>query len=95
VGVSRDLGRILSLGYIDTRLNASRDLTDGVQAWVDRIPLGRSGIKEERIGFVVLLVSTAGSFMTGLDLEVDGRQTHLSVRVLRLIARIQVTPSSF
>ncbi len=75
VGVSRDLGRILSLGYIETRLNASRNLTDGVQAWVDRKSLGRSGIKQECIGFVVLLVSTAGSFMTGLDLEVDGRQT--------------------
>ena len=62
----------LSPGYMDTRLNASDDLVDVLQTWVDRTPLGRFGNKEELIGPVVLLASSAGSFMTGSDLQVDG-----------------------
>ena len=63
----------LSPGYMDTRLNASEDLTDVLPTWFERTPMGRMGNKEELIGPVVLLASSAGSFMTGSDLKIDGK----------------------
>ena len=63
----------LSPGYMDTRLNASDDLTDVLPTWFERTPMGRMGRKEELIGPVVLLASTASSFMTGSDLKIDGK----------------------
>ena len=63
----------LSPGYMDTRLNASEDLTDVLPTWFERTPMGRMGLKEELIGPVVLLASSAGAFMTGSDLRVDGK----------------------
>lgn len=63
----------LSPGYMDTRLNASEDLTDVLPTWFERTPMGRMGNKEELIGPVVLLASSAGSFMTGSDLRIDGK----------------------
>ena len=65
----------LSPGYMDTRLNASEDLTDVRPIWLEKTPLGRMGGKEELIGPVLLLASEAGSFMTGSDLRVDGGYT--------------------
>ncbi|KAL8643621.1 MAG: hypothetical protein Q9226_008235 [Calogaya cf. arnoldii] len=65
----------LSPGYMDTRLNASEDLTDVLPTWFERTPMGRMGNKEELIGPVILLASSAGSFMTGADLRIDGGYT--------------------
>ena len=65
----------LSPGYMDTRLNASDDLTDVLPTWFERTPMGRMGLKEELIGPVVLLASSAGGFMTGSDLRVDGKRS--------------------
>ena len=62
----------LSPGYMDTRLNASSDLTDVVPLWLEKTPMGRFGRKEELIGPVVLLASDGGSYMTGADLRIDG-----------------------
>ena len=62
----------LSPGYMDTRLNASEDLTDVLPIWFERTPMGRMGRKEELIGPVVLLASEGGSFITGADFKVDG-----------------------
>jgi sorbose reductase len=63
----------LSPGYMDTRLNASDDLTDVLPTWFERTPMGRMGRKEELVGPVVLLASSAGSFITGSDMRVDGK----------------------
>lgn len=65
----------LSPGYMDTRLNASEDLTDVLPIWIEKTPLGRMGRKEELIGPVLLLASDAGSFMVGSNLRVDGGYT--------------------
>ena len=65
----------LSPGYMDTRLNVSDDLTDVLPTWFERTPMGRMGLKEELIGPVVLLASSAGGFMTGSDLRVDGKRS--------------------
>ncbi|KAF1982269.1 NAD(P)-binding protein [Aulographum hederae CBS 113979] len=65
----------LSPGYMDTRLNASEDLTDVLPIWYERTPMGRMGDTNEIVGPVVLLASPAGSFMTGADLKVDGGYT--------------------
>lgn len=62
----------LSPGYMDTRLNASDDLTDVHPIWLERTPMGRMGSPNELIGPVILLASSAGSFMTGSDIKIDG-----------------------
>lgn len=62
----------LSPGYMDTRLNASTDLTDVRPLWWGKTPMGRMGDKEELIGAILLLASQAGSFITGSDIKVDG-----------------------
>lgn len=62
----------LSPGYMDTRLNASDDLTDVRPIWLERTPMGRMGSPNELIGPVILLASSAGSFMTGSDIKIDG-----------------------
>lgn len=65
----------ISPGYMDTRLNSSSDLEDVLPIWWERTPMGRIGAKEELIGPIILLASSAGSFMTGSDLVVDGGYT--------------------
>lgn len=62
----------LSPDCLDTRLNASEDLTDVVPLWLEKTPIGLMGRKDELIGPVFLLTSPASSFMTGSDLKVDG-----------------------
>ncbi len=62
----------ISPGYMDTILNAGDGLAAHRAAWAARTPWGRMGAPEELTGAVVLLASSAGSYMTGADILVDG-----------------------
>jgi sorbose reductase len=62
----------ISPGYMDTILNEGAGLENARNAWAARNPMGRMGLPQELTGPVVLLCSTAGSFMNGADLVVDG-----------------------
>jgi len=44
-------------------------------AWIDRIPLGRTGEPEDLHGLVVYLASEASSYLTGQTLVIDGGYT--------------------
>ena len=64
----------ISPGYMDTVLNEGEGLEEARKVWTERNPMGRMGVPEELTGCVVLLCSQAGSYMTGVDLRVDGGQ---------------------
>ncbi|KAL9102311.1 MAG: hypothetical protein Q9163_002529 [Psora crenata] len=64
----------ISPGYMDTVLNEGPGLEESRRVWRDRNPMGRMGSPEELTGAVVLLCSQAGSYMTGMDLRIDGGQ---------------------
>ena len=64
----------ISPGYMDTVLNEGPGLEDARRVWTERNPTGRMGVPEELTGPLVLLCSQAGSYMTGMDLRVDGGQ---------------------
>ncbi len=59
-------------GYIETDLNREFFRSDAGRALIKRIPQRRLGRPEELDGALLLLVSGAGSFMTGTSLVVDG-----------------------
>ena len=64
----------ISPGYMDTVLNEGEGLAEARRVWTERNPMGRMGQPEEVTGAVLLLCSSAGSYMTGMDLRVDGGQ---------------------
>ncbi|KAL8704512.1 MAG: hypothetical protein Q9201_002321 [Fulgogasparrea decipioides] len=64
----------ISPGYMDTILNDGAGLEDARRTWTERNPMGRMGQPEELTGPVVMLCSSAGSYITGADLVVDGGQ---------------------
>ncbi|KAE8356861.1 hypothetical protein BDV28DRAFT_144774 [Aspergillus coremiiformis] len=64
----------LSPGYMDTILNAGDGIADHRRIWAERNPSGRMGVPSELTGAVVLLVSSAGSYINGADIVVDGGQ---------------------
>ncbi|KAL8906055.1 MAG: hypothetical protein Q9171_006429 [Xanthocarpia ochracea] len=64
----------ISPGYMDTILNDGPGLAEARHTWVERNPMGRMGQAEELTGPVVMLCSSAGSYITGADLVVDGGQ---------------------
>lgn len=59
-------------GYIETDINRDFFETEIAQKMIARIPSKRLGLKEELSGPLLLLASSAGSYMTGSVLEVDG-----------------------
>ena len=65
----------ISPGYMDTILNEGDGLEEARTTWAERNPMGRMGQPEELTGPLVLLCSSAGSYMTGADMLVDGGQT--------------------
>jgi sorbose reductase len=63
----------ISPGYMDTVLNEGAALSEARPQWYARTPMGRMGATHELDGQVVLLCSQAGSFMTGADFRIDGK----------------------
>ncbi|KAF2163631.1 hypothetical protein M409DRAFT_37235 [Zasmidium cellare ATCC 36951] len=65
----------ISPGYMDTVLNEGSHLQSLREAWAKRTPYGRMGHPDELTGAIILLVSNAGSYITGADIIVDGGLT--------------------
>ena len=59
-------------GYILTDLNKQFFETDDGKAMIKKIPLKRLGTTDELDGVLLLLCSSAGSFITGSVMRVDG-----------------------
>ena len=66
---SRQLHLARLYGHHPKRGRGAREREECMGA---RNPMGRMGLPQELTGPVVLLCSTAGSFMNGADLVVDG-----------------------
>jgi NAD(P)-dependent dehydrogenase (short-subunit alcohol dehydrogenase family) len=62
----------LAPGYVETELNADFLAGPGGQALVKRVPMRRFCKPEDLDGPLLLLVSDAGRFVTGVTLPVDG-----------------------
>lgn len=62
----------VSPGYMDTVLNEGEALVGHRRIWAERNPCGRIGSPSELTGAVVLLASSAGSYINGADIVVDG-----------------------
>ncbi|KAJ5690480.1 hypothetical protein N7462_004872 [Penicillium macrosclerotiorum] len=62
----------VSPGYMDTILNEGAGLDRHRQIWAERNPSGRMGSPSELTGAIVLLASSAGSYINGSDIVVDG-----------------------
>jgi NAD(P)-dependent dehydrogenase (short-subunit alcohol dehydrogenase family) len=59
-------------GYIETDLNRDFFASETGRAFIKRIPQRRLGKPEELEGFLLLMCSDAGSYMTGAIVAVDG-----------------------
>ncbi|KIH86400.1 oxidoreductase, short chain dehydrogenase/reductase family [Sporothrix brasiliensis 5110] len=62
----------VSPGYMDTILNEGDGLASFRAIWASRNPSGRMGSPSELTGAVVLLASSAGTYINGSDILVDG-----------------------
>jgi sorbose reductase len=62
----------ISPGYMDTVLNEGDGIAEHRRIWAERNPSGRMGSPSELTGAVVLLSSSAGTYMNGTDIVVDG-----------------------
>lgn len=62
----------ISPGYMDTVLNEGDGIAEHRKVWAERNPTGRMGSPSELTGAVVLLSSSAGTYMNGTDIVVDG-----------------------
>ena len=71
---ARDRIRVNALcpGYIETDINRDFFATEAGLNLIKRIPQRRLGQPEELDGALLLLASTAGSYITGSTIEVDG-----------------------
>lgn len=63
---------VLSPGYTLTPMNRRPEVAEQVKNFVRDTPMGRLAAPEEMVGPTVFLASRAASFVTGLDLIVDG-----------------------
>jgi sorbose reductase len=57
----------VSPGYMDTILNEGEGLAEGRKIWAERNPMGRMGIPSELTGAIVLLSSSAGTYINGMS----------------------------
>lgn len=62
----------ISPGYMDTILNEGYGIAEHRRIWAERNPSGRMGSPSELTGTVVLLASSAGTYINGSDIVVDG-----------------------
>lgn len=62
----------VSPGYMDSILNEGPGIAHHRQIWAERNPSGRMGSPSELTGAIVLLASSAGSYINGSDIVVDG-----------------------
>lgn len=62
----------VSPGYMDTILNEGDGIMKHRQIWAERNPSGRMGSPSELTGTIVLLASSAGTYINGTDIVVDG-----------------------
>lgn len=62
----------ISPGYTLTPMNERAEVADLVTAWTHDTPIGRLARPDEMAGPAVFLASDASSYVTGIDLVVDG-----------------------
>ncbi|KAI5459064.1 hypothetical protein BGZ63DRAFT_390228 [Mariannaea sp. PMI_226] len=62
----------ISPGYMDTILNEGDGIAGHRKIWASRNPSGRMGSPSELTGTIVLLASSAGTYINGTDIVVDG-----------------------
>jgi len=62
----------ISPGYTATPMNTRREVAEQVQQFEADTPLGRMASVDELVGPAVFLLSDAASYVTGVDLLVDG-----------------------
>jgi len=63
---------VVSPGYTLTPMNKRPEVADQVKIFERDTPMGRMATPEEMVGPAVFLASRASSFVTGIDLIVDG-----------------------
>jgi NAD(P)-dependent dehydrogenase (short-subunit alcohol dehydrogenase family) len=59
-------------GYFETDMNRAFLRSEVGQAMISRIPMGRSGLAGDLDGVLLLLASSAGAYITGAVIPVDG-----------------------
>jgi NAD(P)-dependent dehydrogenase (short-subunit alcohol dehydrogenase family) len=62
----------VSPGYTSTPMNLRPEVAEQVKRFEGETPMGRMASVDEMVGPVVFLLSRAASFVTGVDLLVDG-----------------------
>ena len=62
----------ISPGYTLTPMNRRSEVANQIEAFKHDTPMGRLAMPEEMIGPTIFLSSRAASFVTGIDLVVDG-----------------------
>lgn len=65
----------ISPGYTETPMTQRPEQRDAMAGYARDTPMGRNAKPEEMVGPVVFLLSDAASFITGVDLLVDGGWT--------------------
>jgi NAD(P)-dependent dehydrogenase (short-subunit alcohol dehydrogenase family) len=63
---------VLSPGYTLTPMNKRPEVAEQVKIFERDTPMGRMATPEEMVGPTIFLASAASSFVTGIDLIVDG-----------------------
>jgi NAD(P)-dependent dehydrogenase (short-subunit alcohol dehydrogenase family) len=63
---------VISPGYTLTPMNRRPEVAEQVKIFERDTPMGRMAMPEEMVGPAVFLASRASSFVTGIDLIVDG-----------------------
>jgi NAD(P)-dependent dehydrogenase (short-subunit alcohol dehydrogenase family) len=70
-------GVVPTEGYSKEQKMSDEDIANYVQRVSTEIPAGRVGTKEDIADALVFLASDASSYITGIDLVVDGGMTRV------------------